>query len=90
MHLGSCDISIFSINIDISKISMVDIRFFAYRKYRKLQLNNLISDYSAIIVFSNYCFHRCMKFRQHAYGGNCEFMIQVCGQLKLKAKTEKL
>ena len=53
-------------------------------------INNLISDYSAIIVFSNYCFHRCMKFRQHAYGDNCEFMIQVCGQLKLKAKTEKL
>jgi hypothetical protein len=31
-----------------------------------------------------------VKIRQRAYGGNCEFMIQVRGQLKLKAKTEKL
>jgi hypothetical protein len=34
-------------------------------------LNNLISDYSAIIVFT------AVKFRQRVYGGNCEFMIQV-------------
>jgi hypothetical protein len=45
----------------------------------------------------NYCISRQLryinifdKYRQRAYGGNCEFMIQVRGQLKLKAKTEKL
>ena len=28
----------------------IDIRFFAYRKYRKFELDNLISFFSAIIV----------------------------------------
>jgi hypothetical protein len=29
-----------------------------------------------------------VKFRQRVHGGNCEFMIQVRGQLKLKAELE--
>ena len=28
----------------------IDIRFFSYRKYRKIELDNLISFFSAIIV----------------------------------------
>ena len=43
--LGWCDISIFLININISK--NINIRFFTYWRYRKFQLDNCISFLSA-------------------------------------------